>query len=59
MEAHMENVYTCSCGNQTWLVLEQAILCTKCNEKFPLQLMAVAEFNHLVLEEVKEAEEAL
>ncbi len=55
----MENVYTCSCGNQTWLVLEQAVLCTKCNEKFPLQLMPVVEFNHKVLEEVQEAEESL
>lgn len=53
----MENAYTCRCGNQTWLVLEQAVLCTACNAKFPVQLMPVAEFNHKVLEEVVEAED--
>ncbi len=53
----MENAYTCSCGHQTWLVLEQAVVCTTCNEKFPVQIMPVAEFNRLVLEEVSEAEQ--
>ncbi len=53
----MENAYTCSCGNQTWLVLEQAVQCIACNEIFPVQLMPVPEFNHKVLEEVVEAED--
>jgi len=55
----MENVYTCSCGNQTWFVLEQVVLCTRCNKKFPVQLTPVAEFNHMVSEEVEAVEEAL
>ena len=53
----MENAYTCTCGNQTWFVLEQAVRCSACNERFAVQLTPVDEFNHTVLEEVVEADE--
>jgi hypothetical protein len=54
----MENVYTCSCGNQTWMVLENSVRCTACNEVFTVAVPPVVEFNHMVLNEVLETEEA-
>ncbi|MFB3917013.1 MAG: hypothetical protein ACE14M_09795 [Terriglobales bacterium] len=54
----MENVYTCSCGNQTWIVLEGAVRCTVCHSDFRAQMESVKDFNHKVLEEIEETEEA-
>ncbi len=53
----MENVYTCSCGNQTWLILETAVRCQACNREFTTEHTPVTQFNHAVLEEIEELEE--
>lgn len=54
----MENVYTCTCGNQTFIVLDNAVRCTACNTVFATKNTPVAEFNHQVTEELEELEEA-
>lgn len=54
----MENVYTCTCGNQTWIVLDNAVRCTACNAVFPIRNTPVTEFNHELLTEIEEMEEA-
>jgi hypothetical protein len=53
----MDNVYTCSCGNQTWIILDNAVRCTACNEQFAVHLTSVRDFNHMVTEDVFETEE--
>ena len=50
----MADVYTCSCGNQTWQIFEAAVLCTACKTEFVAVHMPVAEFNHMVTEELEE-----
>jgi len=50
----MADVYTCSCGNQTWRILENAVRCTACATDFVAAHMPVAEFNHMVTEELEE-----
>ncbi len=50
----MADVYTCSCGNQTWQILETGVRCTTCGTDFVAQHMAVSEFNHMVTEELEE-----
>jgi hypothetical protein len=54
----MENVYTCTCGNQTWTVLDNAVRCTACNTVFPTVNTPVTEFNHELMTELEELEEA-
>ncbi len=54
----MEDVYTCTCGNRTWLILENVVRCAACDTEFPAQHTPVREFNRLVSEEVEELEEA-
>jgi len=53
-EEVMADVYTCSCGNQTWQILETGVRCTACATEFVAQHMAVSEFNHMVAEELEE-----
>jgi hypothetical protein len=50
----MEDVYTCSCGNQTWLILENVVRCAACNLEYPAQHTPVNEFNHMVNDKVQE-----
>jgi len=50
----MADVYTCSCGNQTWRILEAGVRCTVCGTEFVASHMPVAEFNHMVTEELEE-----
>ena len=54
----MENVYTCKCGNQTWIVRDTGVRCTACEAEFVAQVTPVKEFNHKVAEEIEELEEA-
>jgi hypothetical protein len=54
----MEPLYTCSCGNQTWVILDNAVRCTACNERYEVVLTPVQEFNRMVAEEIQELEEA-
>ena len=59
-EEVMADVYTCSCGNQTWQILETAVRCTACGTEFVAPHMPVAAFNHLVALELElELEEVL
>lgn len=51
-------LYTCSCGNQTWQVGENGVRCTSCNAVFNAQFTPVREFNEMVTKGVREAEEA-
>ena len=55
----MENVYTCTCGNQTWIISNTGVRCTACKEEFVTQVTPVKEFNSKVAEEVAELEESL
>ena len=50
----MADVYTCSCGNQTWRILDAAVRCATCGTEFVAPHMAVGEFNHMVTEELEE-----
>jgi len=50
----MADMYTCSCGNQTWQVFEAAMRCAACGTEFVAPHMPVAEFNHMVTEELEE-----
>ncbi len=54
----MDNVYTCTCGSQTWNVLGTVIRCTACNTEFANQGMTASEFNEVVLTDAIESEEA-
>ncbi len=54
----MDNVYTCTSGNQTFIVLDNAVRCKECNTTFPVRNTPVKEFNHHVMEELEELEEA-
>lgn len=53
-EEVMADVYTCSCGNQTWQILETGVRCTVCGTEFVAQHLPVSEFNHMVTEELEE-----
>ncbi|MGC2324424.1 MAG: hypothetical protein WA463_17455 [Terriglobales bacterium] len=50
----MADVYTCSCGNQTWQILETGVRCVACETEFVAQHTPVSEFNHMVTEELEE-----
>ncbi|HVP52584.1 MAG TPA: hypothetical protein VMT05_10760 [Terriglobales bacterium] len=50
----MADMYTCSCGNQTWQILEAAVRCTACGTEVVAPHMPVAEFNHMVTQELEE-----
>jgi hypothetical protein len=53
-----ENVYTCTCGNQTWTILENQVQCTACDAVYDCLHTPVKDFNHMVTEEIEELEEA-
>lgn len=51
----MADMYTCSCGNQTWQILETAVRCTACGTEFVAPPhIPVAAFNHMVTLELEE-----
>ncbi len=52
----MDNVYTCICGNQTWIIMENVVRCTVCHTDYNVQLTPVSEFNAKVMEELEEEE---
>ena len=57
-EEIMENVYTCSCGNQTWTILENHVQCAACKVTYDCLHTPVKEFNRMVAEEIEELEDA-
>jgi len=54
-EGFMADLYTCSCGHQTWEIFDTGVRCTACNTEYVTQHTPVAEFNHMVTEELEEA----
>jgi hypothetical protein len=54
MEAFMADLFTCSCGNQAWEIYDAGVRCTACKTEFVTQHTPVAEFNHMVTEELEE-----
>ncbi len=54
-EAFMVDLYTCSCGNQTWEIFDTGVRCVACKTEYATLHMPVAEFNHAVAEELEEA----
>jgi len=55
----MADLFTCSCGNQTWEIYDPGVRCTACKTEFVTLHAPVAEFNHAVTEELEEALEEL
>jgi len=51
----MVDLYTCSCGNQTWEIFDTGVRCVACKTEYATLHMPVAEFNHAVAEELEEA----
>ena len=54
----MENVYTCTCGNQTWMIMENHVQCTACKAAFSCLHTSVKEFNRMITEDIEELEDA-
>jgi hypothetical protein len=50
----MADLYTCSCGNQTWTIFDTGVRCTACQEEFVTFHTPVAEFNSTVMQEMEE-----
>ncbi|MGZ4811973.1 MAG: hypothetical protein ACXVZR_05690 [Terriglobales bacterium] len=50
----MADLYTCSCGNQTWRIFDSIVRCATCDTEFVAQHTPVAEFNHAINVEVEE-----
>ncbi len=52
----MENVYTCTCGNQNWIIMQGEVRCTVCHSDFAVAMDSVRDFNRKVMEELEEEE---
>jgi len=50
----MADLYTCSCGNQTWEILDTVVRCTACETEYVTLHTPVAEFNSGVTKEMEE-----
>ncbi len=50
----MSDLYTCSCGNQTWEIVDTGVRCTACQTEYVTFHTPVAEFNSAVTEEMEE-----
>ncbi len=50
----MADLYTCSCGNQTWEIFDTGVRCTACKTEYVTPHMPVTEFNHTVAQEIAE-----
>jgi hypothetical protein len=53
-EVFMADLYTCSCGNQTWEIFDTGVRCTACEAEFVTFHTPVAEFNSTVTQEMEE-----
>ena len=51
----MVDLYTCSCGNQTWEIFDTGVRCVTCKTEYVTPHTPVAEFNRAVTEELEEA----
>jgi hypothetical protein len=50
----MADLYTCSCGNQTWEILDTGVRCTACETEYVTLHTPVSEFNSAVTQEMEE-----
>jgi hypothetical protein len=50
----MADLYTCSCGNQTWEILDNGVRCTACKTEYVTLHTPVSEFNSAVTKEMEE-----
>ena len=50
----MADLYTCSCGNQTWEILDTVVRCTACETEYVTLHTSVSEFNSTVTKEMEE-----
>ena len=51
----MADKYTCSCGNQTWQILEDDVVrCTSCWTDYVAAHLPVGSFNRMVILETQE-----
>lgn len=50
----MNDVYTCSCGNQTWQIFETGVRCTECKNEYVTQHTPVLEFTQIVAKELED-----
>lgn len=53
-EVFMADLYTCSCGNQTWEIFDTGVRCVACETEFVTEHAPVAEFNHAIMQEMEE-----
>ncbi len=51
----MADLYTCSCGSQTWQIFDTVVRCTACGTEFATQHTPVLEFNEMVTQELEES----
>jgi len=51
----MADLYTCSCGHQTWQISDTGVRCAACGTEYVTEHTPVATFNHMVTEELEEA----
>lgn len=54
-EGFMADLYTCSCGSQTWQIFDTVVRCTACGTEFATQHTPVLEFNEMVTQELEES----
>jgi len=50
----MADLYTCSCGSQTWEIFDTGVRCTACQAEYVAPHMPVAEFNSAITQELEE-----
>jgi hypothetical protein len=50
----MPDLYTCSCGSQTWQISDTGVRCTVCQTEYVTPHTPVAEFNSTVTQEMEE-----
>jgi hypothetical protein len=50
----MADLYTCSCGNQTWEISDTGVRCTACQAEYVTRHTPVAEFNSAVTQAMEE-----
>ena len=54
----MPILYTCTCGNQTWIVFDDVVRCTMCHKDYDVQNTPVFDFNAKAAKELEEHEAA-
>jgi hypothetical protein len=50
----MADLYTCSCGSQTWEIFDTGVRCTGCEAEYVTPHGPVSEFNSAVTHELEE-----